>query len=293
MIDTPGIYSAIPDAQYHGAGLCPGPALSSSLIKILFGQSPRHAWTASPDLNPDHVADESERFDIGKAAHALLLEGQDRMVVVDAKDWRTKSAQEARDAARAAGNLPVLPHQRNAIAQMVQEATRAVLATPELHGVLGEAKPEQTLIWQEGQTWCRARPDWMVPSLLLDYKTTDNASPDAWSRSRLVEMGYDIQAAWYLRGLRALTDVGGEADFVFLVQETEPPYECSIVGVSQMSLEIGRQKVEVGLSLWERCMRTGQWPGYPRQICWAEPEAWHETRLEERKAFNYLLGGQA
>lgn len=289
MIDAPGIYAGIPEAEYH-ADVCPEPSLSSSIIKLLVTQSARHAWTAHPRLNPQHVSEESERFDIGKAAHALLLEDEDRMVVVDAKDWRTKAAQEARDAARAAGKFPVLPHQNQAIREMAQEAARTLVLIPELDGVLAEAKPEQTLIWREGETWCRARPDWMVSTLLIDYKTTDNASPDVWSRNKLVEMGYDIQAAWYLRGLKALT--GDDADFVFLVQEIEPPYECSAVGVSQAMLELGRRKVDVGLALWERCMRTQQWPGYPRAICWADPQAWHETRFEERKAFSELLGGQ-
>lgn len=291
MIDKPGIYAGIADETYHGPGLCPEPALSSSLIKVLIGQSPRHAWTASADLNPQHVSDESERFDLGRAAHALLLEGEDRMVVVDAKDWRTKAAQEARDAARAAGKMPVLPHQRDDIYAMAQEASRSVILCAEVSDMLSTGKPEQTLIWREGQTWCRARPDWMATGLLCDYKTTDNASPDVWSRNKLVEMGYDIQAAWYLRGLKALT--GKDADFVFLVQEIEPPYECSLVGVSAAMLELGRRKVDMGLALWEQCMRNGQWPGYPHAICWAEPQAWHETRFEERKAFNELLGGQA
>src|SRR6266446_5889204 len=70
------------------------------------------------------------------------------------------------------------------------------------HGV-----PEQCLIWQERNgIWCRARPDWLRTDhrLVADYKTTTNAAPDAWIRSQLFGLGYDIQAAFYLRGLRAV-----------------------------------------------------------------------------------------
>lgn len=301
MIDAPGIYPDIPADDYH-ADCCVGPSLSSSIIKLLVNASPLHAWTAHAKLNPYGVKQESESFDIGNAAHALLLEGADRMTVIDPRNypsktgsipagWTNNAIRAARDQARAAGRHPVLLDQHEDIVQMARVARNAIAAAPEMAG-WDEGDSELTLVWQEGELWCRARIDRRLQGMLFDYKSTANASPDVWSRNRLVEMGYDIQAAWYLRGWKALTGES-DTDFVFGVQEIAKPYEFSLVGVSHAMLELGRRKVDMGLALWARCMLTGQWPGYPRQICWPDPQNWHESRFEERQVFNELLGGQA
>ena len=100
---TPGIYTMT--AQDYHAGPCPAPELSNSLIKVLLGQSPLHAWTKHPKLNPGFRQYESDKFDRGTAAHSMLLEGEDNIVIVDAEDWRTKAAKEAREAARKAREM--------------------------------------------------------------------------------------------------------------------------------------------------------------------------------------------
>lgn len=292
MIDAPGIYPNIPAAEYH-ADCCVVPSLSSSIIKVLVGQSPLHAWTEHPRLNPAHVSQEAERFDIGTAAHSLLLEGQDCMVVVDAKDWRTNAAKEARDAARKAGKVPVLTHQRDDIMAMVTVAQAAVIEC-EMAELMLDMLPEQTLVWREGETWCRARPDWRRPGLMMDYKSTENAEPQAWAQTKLISMGYDVQSAWYLRGLKALTgETMAATDFIFMVQETSEPYACSFVGVTPYTLELGRRKVDQGLAAWSRCMATGRWPAYTNKVCWFDPAPWQMARQEEREQFNEMLGGQA
>ena len=74
MITKPGVYD-LPMAEYH-ADPCPEPSLSSSIIRLLCSASPLHAWTAHPRLNAAYVAEESDRFDVGTAAHALLNSNQ-------------------------------------------------------------------------------------------------------------------------------------------------------------------------------------------------------------------------
>jgi hypothetical protein len=48
---------------------------------------------AHPKLNPQLERREDEKFDIGTAAHAIILEGFAAVEVIDAPDWRTKAAQ--------------------------------------------------------------------------------------------------------------------------------------------------------------------------------------------------------
>ena len=170
-----GIHT-IPAAAYH-ADPCPAPSLSASIAKKLCLASPLHAWHAHPRLNPAAVDENGEHFDIGTAAHALLLEGTSAVAVIDAKDYRTNAAKEARDAAYAAGQIaaPGGPVGRRpgdggrARAQLAAHTDGGADMFP-------NGQPEQTLIWQEDDVWCRARLDWLRPGAIDDYKTTPHGS---------------------------------------------------------------------------------------------------------------------
>ena len=271
----------IPSDEYHAGKHDTAPALSSSIAKVLLSRSPRHAWLEHPRLNPDYMPEERATFDTGTAAHALLLEGVDRMAVLDYPDWRTNAAKAARDEARELGRIPVLAHQYANIQAMAEVAVKAISENADLGYTLDDGKPEQSLFWREDETECKARFDWVSNDckLIIDYKTTEINSPDAWMRS-IPAQGYDLQAAWYLRALQKYSEM--PANFVFLVQETNAPFACYFVGMSPTDLEIGHQKVEAALRIWGECMREGVWPDYPRRIMYPEPTAWALVDAEEK-----------
>jgi PDDEXK-like domain of unknown function (DUF3799) len=279
MITSPGIYT-IPHAEYH-ADCCPTPSLSSSVAKVLLRQSPAHAAMMHPKLNPSYVNSESSRFDLGTICHALLLEDDSsRLVTIEADDWRTKAAKEARDAARAEGRIPILVKQAAHLLKMVGTA-RDFLRNSELGDFRFQA--ERTIAWQDNGIWCRARPDWLSDGrdLILDYKTCDDASPDSFIR-QIGRMSYDLQAAFYLRGLQA---VGSSATFVFLAQEIEIPYACSLVALSNSYLELAAAKAERAVRTWSYCLKSGDWHGYTNKILYADPPSWAMAEHERAEAF--------
>jgi hypothetical protein len=261
----------VSSTSYH-ADPAPEPSLSASISKVLISQSPLHAWYAHPRLNQDYRQQEREEFDIGKAAHALLLEGEDIMVVVDADSWRTKAAKEARDAARAEGKSPVLAHKHTAIKEMASIAQQAIANCQDLHGyTLADGKAEQTLVWNSDGIYRRSRLDWRSNDgkLILDLKTTDtNASPEIFA-NQIARMNYDLQGAFYLDGNNE-----PDAKFVFLVQEVTAPYAVSFVGLSPSMLELGQMKYQEAVRIWKQCMESGKWPGYDSRIAWAEAPNW-------------------
>lgn len=278
-----GIYEGMAAATYH-ADPCPEPSLSSSIAKILCLNSALHAQYDHPRLNPAAVHEESESFDIGTASHALLLEGTDAgVVVIDAKDWRTNAAKEARDQAYVAGLTPLLTHVWAEVQTMVA-ATRQQLARHKDGGagMFGNAgKPEQTLIWQEDEVWCRARLDWLRPDAIDDFKTTSaSANPDTWTRT-MFTAGTDIQAAWYLRGLKAIT--GFDATFRFAVQETYPPYALSVIALGPDAMFLAEKKVHFALETWREARRKNDWVGYPRRTCYASLPMAHEAWWLEKE----------
>ena len=264
--------------DYHADKTGGAPSLSSSIAKLLLTASPLHCWLAHPRLNPKYRPIDSARFDLGSAAHALLLEGEDRMVVVDAADWRTKAAQTERDDARAKGMYPILRHQFYDVTQMVAEARRFIEST-ELAGIFQRGKPELTATWTDGEIACRARFDWISDdrTVILDYKTTDSAQPEQFIR-QIARLGYDLQAAFYTIAVEECAIVTPE--FVFLCQEIQEPYACSLVGLSNTYKAIGRAKVSSAMDRWARCMNNGQWPAYGKQIAYAEPQPYQVALME-------------
>jgi hypothetical protein len=266
-ITEPRIVDGMPFDVY-AADPCPTPALSNSIIKPLLQQSPFHAGLQHPKLNPDCVPDDNAaKFDLGTAAHALLLEGADRCRIIEADDFRTKAAREERDLAYADGKTPLLRAQYDAAKVMVDRA-REFIEHTEFAGVFKRGKPEQSFFWQEEcGIWVKARADFLTDErdLILDFKTT-GLPPRKWTRA-MPDHGYDTQSLLYQRGMSAL---GHNTRFVFLVQETCEPYACWLVQASESMRELAGMKIARAVRLWSDCLRNQRFPSYPLTVQHAE-----------------------
>jgi hypothetical protein len=282
MALTPGIYTGLAAEEYH-ADPCPEPSLSASIAQVLLAQSPAHARTQHPRLNPLFVREDEARFDLGTAVHAFLLEGATRFTVVAATDWRTKAAQEQRARIRAEGKIPLLAEQAGRVEEMAAAARDQLSFYSPRPFAAGD--PEVTLVWQEPNgIRCRARLDWLTPDRrwIWDYKSTEgSAHPEAWTRGPLFSLGYDVQAAFYRRGVQVLTGI--EPDFGFVVQETYAPYALSVIGLGPDVLVLGEKKRLRAVELWGKCLESGTWPGYPAQVCTAELPPWVEAQWMARE----------
>lgn len=301
----PGIHNL--SAEVYHADPCVKPSLSSSIANVLLQQSPLHAWMAHPRLNPNFTRESDSRFDLGSAAHTMLLErDESKVVIVEADDWRTKAAREARDQAQANGQYAILARQYADVQKMVQ-AAHSYIQTTELRGLLDTGTPEQSLVWQEGDVWCRARPDLLSADrrVCLDYKTSDSAHPEVFGR-QIGRLGYDLQAEHYLRALEhccplhkpgeviVVKDPGGfkgalaigylSATFVFLVQEISPPYACSLISLSNAYRAVGESKLQRAYKIWSECLATNRWPAYPANICYTEPTSYQLADLDTHTA---------
>jgi hypothetical protein len=273
----PGIYDLLPASVYHADPL-DTPSLSASLAVMICQQSPRHAWAAHPRLNPDYVEEQKEAFDLGTVVHELLLEGHmESLAVVDAPDWRTNGAKAAREAAYVEGKTPLLAKHLPRVTAMVDAVIPQLAAHDAYPAPFTVGKPERTLVWETDGVACRARLDWLHDDYLFidDLKTVGrSAEPQAFSRS-LFGLGYHIKAAFYARGVRALSGVTPE--FRIVAVETSPPYAISVVGLAPAAVELGEACVEHALRLWGECLAANDWPGYSRRVHYAEPPAWLEA----------------
>lgn len=271
--------------DYHADRVNDQPSLSASVASLLVSRSPKHAWAAHPKLNPAAARIDKAIYDIGHVAHSIILEGTDRVQVVDAADWRTKDAKEQRDEARANGRTPLLANQYADVCRMV-EAVQAQLAEHDAEPPLfTDGKPEQTLVWDEDGVVCRARCDWLQDdcSAITDLKTTSkSAHPRAFERN-LFTVGCDVQAAFYLRGLAAVTGTQQWAKWRWVVVETQAPFALSVIEPAADVLELGNRKVEYALTVWRDCLERDVWPAYSTAVEWAHAPEWEIARWLERE----------
>jgi len=261
----------------------PVASLSRSVIKQLLYQSPAHAFYDHPRLNPPWKSGESEeKFDLGRAAHSILLEGIDIVEVCPYDDWRKAAAREFRDLVREKGKIPLLQEQYEDVSRMTEAAHKAIGET-EIGSLVNCGDPEQSYFWREGGVWCKCRVDWIntEKTVILDYKTTGkSANPEDFS-GIVISTALDVQDAFYRRGVHMVD--GTDPDFIFMVQETSPPYLCSFLRLDMMFQDMGLEKVRKGMKIWKDCLSTGKWPGYPSAIYTLEPPAWALASWEMRK----------
>lgn len=294
-IPEPGVYD-IPSDTYH-ADPCAAPSLTASIAKILDDRSPLHAWTAHPRLNRDAKPVRRSEFDLGSAAHAVILKSGDELVIIDPADypakngnipagWTNDAIRSARDAAYDAGKIPILPSQHDTIMDMVTAVMLATGANEELDGWDLAGRAEQTLVWREGDVWCRSRLDWMpdTPSgIYLDLKTTETSvNPETVGRYAM-SMQWDVQEAFYRRGLMAL-GICTKPRFRFVAVESTRPHAVAIVGLPPEVAAMADAKVEHAIRTWRECMQSGHWQGYTNRTVWIDPPPWANMRHQERWA---------
>jgi hypothetical protein len=270
-------------ADYHG-DTHGKPALSATTIKTLLAKSPAHAWAQHP-ANPAYIPQpESAVFDRGTASHALFLEDDSAgVVVLDFDDYRTKAAKEARDYARSLGQIPMLQKHWDDVSAMVAGLRDGVASIGCAPRLFVGGKAEQTVVWDEGGVFAKMRVDYLHDdwSAVDDLKTTDRSAAPERISGMFFGNGLDVQAAWYLRGVRSVT--GKDAVFRFVFAETQPPYAVACYSPSPATLALGNQKIDTAIAIWKRCLETGVWPAYPARVMHVEPPAWEETRMWERQ----------
>lgn len=292
MIDKAGLYDDISDEAYHADPVAT-PSLSSSIAKAIISKSPRHAWQKHPRLNKallDEIEKPTPAMDFGTAAHKLILgKGRDiREIIAD--DFRTKAAQQARDDARANGQVPVLSH-RMAGARMLREAFFDQIQGTEVADLFNDGTGEVTGVWQDDleDAWCRMRVDWLPTAAragghvsIVDVKTTaGSAAPDDWQRNAF-DMGYDYQDAFYHRGLRSLIDGLRSVTMYFVVLEQEAPYGLSVHRFGGQAFAEAEVCVDMAVSLWSACLHQDKWPGYRANTTHIDPPKWRSERSKMR-----------
>jgi hypothetical protein len=279
MITSAGIYDLSSD-EYH-ADPCPAPSLSHSVARILLDRTPKHAQYAHPKFRTQERGDATAVMDAGSALHKLILGEGDEIAILDFADYRKAAAQEARDVARDAGQIPILAGAYQGLLDCASAALGEMRQHPDLQAFFGQGQSEAVIAWQDnGGIWCRGMVDRLAAdpkAPVFDIKTTGlSAAPEG-----RLQREYATQAAFYRRGLKAVRGVD-PGPFLFVVIETDAPYGVSVMTPAPALLDCAERPIDEAIALWGECLSTDNWPGYPRLTAYVDAPGWMLDRQEER-----------
>lgn len=262
VIDAAGIYEGIPELTYHrDDNLAPalGRSLSQSGAKTLLRSPARFAYER------DHGRPPKDTFDVGSLSHALILRsGDERIRVIDAYDWRLKTAQEAKKAAHAEGLVPV--HRGDLL--NAAKVARSVRSNELAAAILSAGRPEVTVYAIDPETGVtlRARFDWLRDSTALDciadVKTAayGRGTPDAFGRPA-AEYDYPMQAWWY-RYVYYL-NTGRWLPFYTITVETDPPYFVTVGQYDDADMATGESRARRAIAEYAERQSADDWTPAP------------------------------
>lgn len=282
-ITKPGIYRGISEADYR-ADPCPVPSLTQSLAKIIIERAPEHAWTACSRLNPHFEAEDDTKFDIGNAAHSIVLGRGKDFEVIDFDYWSPK-AKLAREEAAANGKIAILTHQFEQASDMAN-ALWLKLRKHQDADAFANGDAEVMIAWEEDGIWFRSLIDWLHTDLRTvdDLKTTGMSIAPHVLGMRAEAAGWHIQAAFIERGLDHLDAAGaGRRLYRFVAQETDKPHAVNVMHMDEQWMTMGRKKVTAAIGAWTVCTKLNRWPGYPLRSMTPEYPGFKEKQWLERE----------
>lgn len=281
------IVHGLPEAKYHAT-----PALSAGGAWMLANECPAIYWHYSP-FNPSAApGDNGKPMDVGTAVHLAALEPDrlsERTVLVEAEDWRTKAAREARDAAYGAGLVPLLPKDL----ALVESLAAALRANEYVARLLDGAATEVSYFWEADGIPFKARADVVTPrGEIADLKASASASPLFFQRQAF-NAGHFLRDPFYRDGWEIVS--GHRAlDYWFVSIAREGPPLISVCKLDERAVEWGRLMIRRAIDLFKRCRDRGEWPAYCDKPVSLSLPTWAEYQLADREeAGDFRLGVSA
>ena len=245
----PGIYPDMTNEAYHG-----GPGISKSGLDLI-AKSP-YLFRYRPKPEP------TKALLIGSAFHAATLEPHtftDFFAVAPEVNARTKDGKATLEQFRQEneGKSVLVRDDAQKVAAMAQAARNHPIAA----ALLAEGVAETSIFHRDETTreLVKVRTDWMVEDLLVDLKSTEDASASGFSRS-CWNYRYFVQAAFYMDVANALFD-RRFSGFVFIAVEKAPPYQVAVYHADYEMIQAGRIEYRRCLDLYHECRGADRWPG--------------------------------
>lgn len=273
-----GLHYGIPAARYHGDP-CPTPSLSSGVARTLLSQSPAAAYREHPRLGGKKES-ATKCMNTGALVHSMLAGNNGDFEIGNFDSFRSGAAKAWRDGVIASGRNAVLEHELTD-ARAIVASLRANVCNGGISNdpFAPHGKSEVTVVWQEGETYCRALIDRMLIDVngcvdVWDWKVTSDIS-DETIQKHVARFGYHIQECFYRRGLiAALSPRAPSISWTFAFVLDVEPYTVRRVCLSEEYRGLGNLEVGKAIRLWQKCMAANDWPDGSEQTLRLDPKPW-------------------
>lgn len=271
---APGWHDNLPDHEYHADH----GSLSASGAKLLAHRTPLEFWWAQT-----HPPVRKREFDLGHAAHRLILGKGAEIEELEFPNYNTKLSREKRDAAYDANRIPLLSKQHEQVKAMAERALKHPLGAA-LFSEGGIAERSGWWFDEQAGIWCRVRPDWMIEFddvlYIVDVKTCADADPAVFAKAA-IRFRYFQQQPFYVNGVRILTGTAKRIVFLLFAVSTTPPYLITTHYCTEAAEAEGERANRKAMRIFARCMQTGHWPEYPIDPYPIGLSKWHALTPEE------------
>ena len=265
MLDRkPGIYRDISNSEYHT-----GKGLGASHLRELL-RSPLHYITSV-----NTPSKETSAMKLGTAVHCAILEPERfeiEYIEAPVIDRRTKDGKALWSELEQSGRIVLSSDEYLKVTQMANAVRNHEIASKLISGGVAEQSVywnQQVLSLDVAEILCKARPDYIKPLkrgyVIVDIKTTQDASISEFQRKAYYQWLYHLQAAHYLRGFEAVTGEEVVA-FMYIAIESEPPYAISVFKAGDDYLGAGKKKTQELYEMYADCVATNNWPSYSSEI---------------------------
>lgn len=259
-----GVYD-MEDVEYFGRK-----ALSNSYLWRLVNQTPAHA----------QVPFSAPALEIGSATHLAVLEPEraSKLIIQGPKDRRGKKWTEAKDGLTE-GQILLTEKDYNDVARMRDTIWSntffaSILTSP-------DAKYERAAFFKHRGEDCKAKIDCDQPDVIIDLKTSADASPRGFAQS-VSKFGYHQQAASYRHGWNQASGAGIKT-FLFLVIEKTPPFAAAVYELDAATMAEGWASYNAAIDLELQCREGKHYHAYPeeRMLLSMPPYSFRHTNQRE------------
>lgn len=204
---------------------------------------------------------------LGSVTHKLVLEPDkftDEYAVAPAVDKRTKDGKAtwSEFMEKVTDKHTVIDE---TLYKQAKEIAESVLNHPVAAKLLHGGQAEISYFWETSDgIKCKCRLDYLRSDIktIIDFKTTQNSSPEEFTKSAY-NYRYHVQAAWYMDGLK---NCGVDIDnFIFIAVETKPPFPVIVYVADELMLKLGGIEAAENLETYRKCIKTDIWHGYEEQ----------------------------
>lgn len=285
MTIEPGKYPDLSNADYHAHT----ESISRSAI-MDFAKSPRTYWANYLNPNkPEKKTTPSMAF--GEQFHCMILEPEKFLETYAAdqlyhelpkvgllKDLGREEYDRQKSARTGIENMNQKLQDEWAYknrnkktisiesAETLNAMSESLRSNAEAWDLLTEGKNECSYFWEDSDTGIllKARPDILHGSLVVDLKTTNDASAKGFQRA-MCDYGYHLQAAMILDAVRAI-DKREIVTFINVCIEKVYPYSVGVYIIDPAAIDSGREKYRRVLKDMKKSRETKIFTDYETQI---------------------------